>query len=63
VKVTLMLQLAFVATDVPHVFVCAKSPLATMLVMASAALVLLVSVTFCAALVSCRFVVRRSARR
>jgi hypothetical protein len=51
VKVTLMSQLAPAPTEVPHVFVWAKSPLGVMLVMAKAEDPLLVSVTVCAVLV------------
>src|SRR5437016_14500472 len=51
VNVTLMVQLAPAATDVPQVLVCMKSPLATMLVTLSAAFPVLFSVTDCAALV------------
>ena len=51
VNVTLMVQLAPAATDVPQVLVCMKSPLATMLVTLSAAVPVLVSVTVCTALV------------
>lgn len=58
VIVTLMLQLAPAATEVPHVLVCAKSPLLVpviaMLLMVSAASPLLVSVTVCAALATPR---------
>src|SRR5437899_2408587 len=57
VNVTLMVQLAPAATDVPQVLVCMKSPLATMLVTLSATFPVLFSVTDCAALVErkCRF--------
>ena len=51
VNVTLMVQLAPAATDVPQVLVCMKSPLATMLVTLSAAVPVLFSVTVCTALV------------
>jgi hypothetical protein len=56
VKVTLIVQLFFGATDVPHVFVCAKSvafvPVIVMLVMAIAVPPLaLVNVIVCEALV------------
>src|SRR5437879_11049277 len=48
VNVTLMVQLAPAATDVPQVLVCMKSPLATMLVTLSATFPVLFSVTDCA---------------
>ena len=51
VKVTLMEQLAPAATEAPQVLVWAYGALATMLVMFSAAVPELVSVTDCAALV------------
>src|SRR5260370_741630 len=51
VKVTLMLQLAPAATELPQVLVSAKSPLAEMLVRLSEALPVFESVTDCAALV------------
>src|SRR5258708_228063 len=51
VNVTAILQLAAAARDVPHVFVCAKSPKAAIDIIVSAACPLLVSVTVCAALV------------
>jgi len=53
VNVTLMVQLAFTASDVPQVFVCAKSPLfvpvTVMPEIPSAPVPLLVKVTVCAA--------------
>ena len=52
VKVTLIAQLAPAATELPQVFVCAKSPLAAMLVMFSVAVPVLLSVTTCAPLVA-----------
>src|SRR5205807_9410601 len=55
VNVTLMVQLAPAATDVPQVLVCMKSPLATMLVTLSATFPVLFSVTDCATLVVFRF--------
>src|SRR5437588_5051440 len=51
VNVTLMLQFPPAASEPPHVLVAAKSPLATMLVIVSAALPVFDSVTVCAALV------------
>src|SRR5713226_4780622 len=51
VNVTLMLQLAPAATELPQVFVSTKSPLAAILVIVRAALPVLDSVTVCAALV------------
>src|SRR6266404_4036407 len=51
VNVTLIVQLAPAATEVPQVLVCAYCALAAMLVMLSAALPVFVSVTVCAALV------------
>lgn len=51
VKVTLMVQWAPAATDDPQLFVCAKSPLAAMLVTLRVAPPVLESVTACAALV------------
>src|SRR6202521_5998839 len=51
VKVTVMVQLAAAATDVPQVLVWAYCVLAAMLVRLSAAVPVLVSVTVCAALV------------
>ena len=48
VKVTLIMQLAAMATLEPHVFVWAKSPAAVMAVMLSTPLPLLVSVNVCA---------------
>jgi hypothetical protein len=51
VKVMLMVQLPLAATELPHVFVCAKSPLATMLLTLSATDALLLTVTVLAALV------------
>ena len=51
VKVTVMVQLAPAATDVPQVLVWAYGALAAMLVRLSAAVPVLVSVTVCAALV------------
>lgn len=51
VNVTLMLQLAFAATAVPHVLVCAKSPLAEIELMFRVAVPVFVSVTVCDALV------------
>jgi hypothetical protein len=51
VKVTLIVQLAPARTFVPQVFAWAKSPLATMLVMARDRLPLFVRVTGCAGLV------------
>jgi hypothetical protein len=51
VNVTLMVQLAPAATELPQVLVWAKSPLAEMLVRLSEALPVLESVTDCAALV------------
>ena len=51
VKVTLMVQPAPAATELPHVFVCAKSPLATTLAMLSVAVPVLFRVTVSAVLV------------
>jgi len=51
VKVTLMVQFAAAATDVPQVLVSVYCVLAAMLVRLSAAVPVLVSVTVCAALV------------
>ena len=51
VKVTVMVQLAPAATEVPQVLVWAYGALAAMLVMFSAPVPALVSVTVCAALV------------
>src|ERR1700686_2606126 len=51
VKVTVMVQLAAAATDVPQVLVWAYCALAAMLVIVSAPVPPLVSVTVCAALV------------
>ena len=51
VNVILMLQFPPGASEAPHVLVAAKSPLATMLVIVSAALPVFDSVTVCAALV------------
>ena len=51
VKVTVMVQLAPAATEVPQVLVWAYGVLAAMLVMVSAPVPALVSVTVCAALV------------
>ena len=51
VKVTVMVQLAPAATEVPQVLVWAYGALAAMLVMVSAPVPPLVSVTVCAALV------------
>ena len=51
VKVTLIVQLALVATELPQVLLWAKSPLAAMLVIESAAFPVLLSVTLCGALV------------
>ena len=51
VNVTAMLQLAPAARLLPQPFVCAKSPLAAMLLMVRGAPPLLVNVTDCAALV------------
>jgi len=51
VKVTVMVQLAPAATEVPQVLVWAYCALAAMLVMPSAPVPPLVSVTVCAALV------------
>ena len=51
VKVTVMVQLAAAATDAPQVLVWAYGVLAAMLVMVSAPVPPLVSVTVCAALV------------
>ena len=51
VKVTVMVQLAPAATEVPQVLVWAYGALAAMLVMLSAPVPPLVSVTVCAALV------------
>ena len=53
VKVIAIAQLAPPATDVPHVFVCAKSPDVATLVMLTVAAPPLVSVTVCGALVLC----------
>jgi len=50
VKITLIAQFAFSATELPQVFVSAKSPLATMLETPSAALPLLNKITVSAAL-------------
>ncbi len=44
-------QLEPAASEAPHVFVCAKSPLAEMLEMESAAFPVFVNVTVCVALV------------
>ena len=55
VKVTLMEQLAPAAREAPQVLVWAYGALATMLVMVSAAVPELVSVTVCAALVEFTF--------
>jgi len=55
VNVTLMEQLAPAATEAPQVLVWAYGALAAMLVMFSAAVPELVSVTVCAALVVFRF--------
>jgi len=49
VKITLMTQLCEAATDVPHVFVCVKFPLATMLATFSVTAPLFFRVTFFAA--------------
>lgn len=49
VKVTLIVQLPLTANEAPQLLVWAKSPLVAMLVMVSAAVPLLVSVTVCAA--------------
>jgi hypothetical protein len=51
VKVTLMVQLAATARVVPQVLVCAKSPVATMLVIFRAAVPGLLNVTACGGLV------------
>ena len=51
VKVTLSVQEPAAATDAPQLWLSAKSPLAVMLAMVSAALPVLLSVTVCAALV------------
>lgn len=55
VKVTLMVQLPLAATELPQVFVCAKSPglapVNVMLLIARAVFPVLFSVTACAALV------------
>ena len=51
VKVTVMVQLAAAATDAPQVLVWAYCALAAMLVMVSAPVPPVVSVTVCAALV------------
>jgi hypothetical protein len=55
VKVTLIVQLAAAATELPHVLVCAKSlallPVTAMLVRLKVALPLLLRVTVCAELV------------
>ena len=51
VNVTLIVQLLFCVTELPQVFVCAKSPLAAMFVIVTALPVKLLSVTVCAALV------------
>jgi len=51
VNVTAMEQPPPAATDVPHVLVCAKSPVTVMPVIDSGAFPLLVNVTVCAALV------------
>jgi hypothetical protein len=52
-NVTVTVQLAPAATEPPHELVWAKSPDAVMLVIASAAPPLLVSVNVCGALVVC----------
>src|SRR5437588_11003734 len=49
VNVTLMLQFPPAASEPPHVLLAAKSPLATMLVIVSAALPVFDGVTVCAA--------------
>jgi hypothetical protein len=51
VKVTLIVQVAPTPTEPPQVFVCAKSPLATMAVILSSALPVLVKITLCEPLV------------
>ena len=51
VKVTLIEQLACAASELPQVLVCAKSPLATMLMMFRVVLPVLLSVTLCEELV------------
>ena len=51
VKVTLMMQLAPLASELPQVLVWAKSPLATMLVTLKDVVPAFVNVTLCAALV------------
>jgi hypothetical protein len=51
VKLTVIAQLALTASDVPQVLVWAKSPLATMLVIVSVAVPVLVSVIVCGTLV------------
>jgi len=68
VNVTLIVQLAFTARAEPHVLVCVKSPLATMLAMLSGAEPLLVRTTCCTVLpmptgwlVNVRLVVERLA--
>ncbi len=55
VNVTAIEQFAPAASELAHVLVCAKSPLAVMPEMLSAALPVLVSVMFCAALVVCTY--------
>src|SRR5579864_199650 len=52
VNVTLIVQLPPMATRLPQVFVCPKSPLGTILEMLSAAVPVFVSVSVCAALVA-----------
>src|SRR4030081_2434216 len=51
VKVTVIVQLALIATLLPQVLVCAKSPLAAMLLMVNVAVPVFLSVTFCEAFV------------
>jgi hypothetical protein len=51
-NVTLIVQLAPAARLDPHVFVCAKSPLATIELIAAAAFPVFCTVTVCAALVA-----------
>src|SRR5581483_2175306 len=50
-KVTLIVQLAPAATELPQVWVCAKSPLAVMLVIVKIEVLVFFTVTDCAALV------------
>ena len=51
VKVTVIVQLALIPTLLPQVLVCAKSPLAVMLVIVSVAVPVFFKITFCEVLV------------